>query len=254
MKIAITAQGKDLNTQVDPRFGRCTAIIIYDTETKSWESIDNQNAQMSGGAGIQTAQTISEKNVEVLLTGNIGPNAFQTLSAANIDVYTNVSGIVTDAITQFNSGQLEKRSAPSVESHAGMKQDVQNPESKDIRRIAIASEGEGSSAAVSAHFGRCPYYHLVDIKDNKVVSQRSVTNPFFNSHGQPGQVPQFINEQGAHVILAGGMGQRAVGFFQQFGIEVATGVSGSIENAVESYLKGSLSGYTPCNHDQGDCQ
>ena len=253
MKIAITAQDKSLDAQIDPRFGRCTAIIIYDTETEAWEVIENQNAQMSGGAGIHTAQKISDKNVDVLLTGNIGPNAFETLSAADISVYTDVTGTASYAIIQFSLGQLRKQSAPSVESHASLKNQTNKMQSKNEKRIAVACEGEGMSSTVSGHCGRCPFYHLIDIKDNTITSQKSVENPFFNAHGQPGQVPQFINDQGAHVILAGGMGQRAVEFFKQFGIEVATGVAGSVENAVEAYLSGSVSGYTPCNHDHGDC-
>ena len=249
MKIAITAQDKNLEAQVDPRFGRCAYIIIYDTEAKSWEAIENQNAQLGGGAGIQTAQSVAEKNVEALLTGNIGPNAFEALSAADITIYANVSGLVFDAISEFGSGQLKEYTAPSVESHAGLKQDVQKENSENKKRIAVASDGEDMSSSVSAHFGRCPFYILVDVEDESIVSNQSVSNPFYNAHGQPGQVPQFISEQGAHVILAGGMGQRAVEFYQQFGIEVATGVASSVQNAVEAYLSGSIGGYTPCNHD-----
>jgi predicted Fe-Mo cluster-binding NifX family protein len=50
------------------------------------------------------------------------------------------------------------------------------------------------------------------------------------------------------VIIAGGMGQRAVGFFNEFEIEAVTGASGKVEAVVEAYLNGSLKGNDPCVH------
>ena len=90
MKIIITSQGKDLNSEVDPRFGRCQFFIILDTETNDFEVIENPNIHAGGGAGTQAAQTVAEKGAEAVLTGNVGPNAFMTLTAAGIIVYTGV--------------------------------------------------------------------------------------------------------------------------------------------------------------------
>ena len=250
MKIAITSQGKDLNANVDPRFGRCQYFIIYDTETSNFETIENPNISAGGGAGIQTAQTISEKGVEAVLTGNVGPNAFRTLSAASIEIYAGVSGTVSEAVEQFKSGSLKPYESPSVESHFGMK-DAQSAPDKESgkKRIAVAAEDDGGlEANVSPHFGRCPYYTMVEVEGDKISLSYKVENPFFNEHGQVGQVPSFIRDQGAHVIVAGGMGQRAVGFFTEFGIEAVTGASGKIEAVVHAYLKGVLKGNAPCVH------
>lgn len=250
MKIAITAQGKDLNAEVDPRFGRCQYFIFYDIERGDFEYLENYNVSAGGGAGIQTAQAISEKGAEAVLTGNVGPNAFQTLSAAGIKIYAGVSGKVSEAIEQFKSGSLKPYEAPSVESHFGMTKEqetVSKPAGK--KRIAVAAEDDGGlEANVSAHFGRCPYYTMVDVEGDKIALSYKVENPFYGAHGNPGQVPSFIRDQGAHVIIAGGMGQRAVGFFDQFGIEAVTGAAGKVEAVVEAYLKGALKGYDPCVH------
>ena len=51
---------------------------------------------------------------------------------------------------------------------------------------------------------------------------------------------------GANVMLAGGMGRRAVEFFEQLGIEPVSGASGTVRQAVEKYLGGELSGVAPC--------
>jgi len=108
MKIAVTAKGGDLNSEVDPRFGRAAFIIIVDTETMGYEVIDNNaNVHAFKGAGIQAATTISERGVEVLLTGYCGPNAFRTLEAAGIKVGSDTTGTVAGAIEILKTGGVK---------------------------------------------------------------------------------------------------------------------------------------------------
>lgn len=121
MKICITSQGDNLESQVDARFGRCAYFIILDTESMDFEVINNASMQAGGGAGIQSGQLVSEKGVKVVLTGNVGPNAFQTLKAADIHVITGVSGLVKEAVTRYKNGELKPIDGPSVKSHFGMK-------------------------------------------------------------------------------------------------------------------------------------
>lgn len=121
MKICITSQGNTLESQVDPRFGRCAYFIIADPDTMDFEAIDNASAGSAGGAGIQSGQLISEKGVKVILTGNVGPNAFQTLNTAKIDIITGISGLVKDVINKYKNGELKSIGKSTVGSHFGMK-------------------------------------------------------------------------------------------------------------------------------------
>ena len=120
MKIAITAMGTDLESQVDPRFGRTQHFIFINTETMEFEAVSNESAGgVMHGAGIQTSQLISEKGLTKVITGNVGPNAFQTLTAAKINVFHAENVTVREAVETFNNNELEQitQSGPA---HAGM--------------------------------------------------------------------------------------------------------------------------------------
>ncbi len=113
-------------------------------------------------------------------------------------------------------------------------------------RVAISAEnGLGLESPVNPHFGRCPYFVFIDVDDQSILGVRSVANPFYNQH-QPGQVPAFVHEQGANVMITGGMGGRAVAFFQECGIQPITGAAGTVRQALEQYLSGKLQGAGPC--------
>ena len=121
MKIAITAKTNELESEVDPRFGRCRYFLVVDIETMDFDSISNESAMASGGAGIQAAQTLAKAGVELVITGNIGPNAFQTLTAAGIKVFTGANGTIKQVIEKHKLGELKETENPSVNNHFGMK-------------------------------------------------------------------------------------------------------------------------------------
>jgi len=122
MKIVITAKNPNLESEVDPRFGRCSYFLIVDTDTMSFENISNESTMASGGAGIQAAQNVAKTGAKIVITGNMGPNAFQTLSAAGIQVFTGANGSIKEAIEKYKKGELNKAESPNVGSHSGMRQ------------------------------------------------------------------------------------------------------------------------------------
>ena len=118
-------------------------------------------------------------------------------------------------------------------------------------RVAVsADDNNGLDSVVSPHFGRCPYYVLVDLEGQEVKQVNTVANPYYDNH-QRGQVPGFIRSQGAGVMLTGGMGRRALGLFEQYGVEAVTGASGTVRYALERYLGGELRGAAPCRKSTG---
>ncbi len=120
MKICVTATAGDLNAQVDPRFGRCQYFVIVDSETMAFEAMANEAIAAPGGAGIQAAQAMVNKGVDVVISGNIGPNAFQVLSTAGVKIATGAYGTVQEATEMYKSGKLGETGASTVAAHAGM--------------------------------------------------------------------------------------------------------------------------------------
>lgn len=120
MKVVVSSTGKDLDAQIDPRFGRCAYFIIVDTDTMAYEALDNANLALGGGAGIQSAQLVASKGAKVAITGNCGPNAVRTLAAAGVEVIVGQSGSVRRAVEDFKAGRLKTTTEPNVADHHGM--------------------------------------------------------------------------------------------------------------------------------------
>ena len=114
-------------------------------------------------------------------------------------------------------------------------------------KIAVTAENNnGLESTVAHHFGHAPYFMLVDVENDEVTSTQGIANPFAENH-QPGQIPGFIKQQNADVMLSGGMGGRAIQFFEQYGIKTATGAAGNVRQALENYFGGKLSEAAPCD-------
>jgi len=118
LKVAITAQGEDLESKVDQRFGRCSRFIVIDTETGDYQVVSNeQNLNASQGAGIQSAGNVNRFGVEAVITGYCGPKAFRTLRSAGIKVFCCTEGTVAGALEKFKRGELNEAKEANVESH-----------------------------------------------------------------------------------------------------------------------------------------
>lgn len=127
-------------------------------------------------------------------------------------------------------------------------------------RIAISTDGD----SVSAHFGRCPNFTIIDLEGDKVTKKEIIDNPGHH----PGFLPKFLHDQGVGCIVAGGMGKRATDLFSENNIKTMVGISGTIESVIEQIKKGTLQGgeslckpgagkgygldKTECTHDEED--
>ena len=120
MKICVSSVASNPDALVDPRFGRCQHFVVVDAETMEFETIPNDASRAAGGAGIQAAQTVVSRNVDVVLTGNVGPKAFQALSSAGVKIVTGAFGSVREAIERYKNGELAVVRGPTVDGRFGI--------------------------------------------------------------------------------------------------------------------------------------
>lgn len=117
-------------------------------------------------------------------------------------------------------------------------------------KIAISTD----RGYVSAHFGRCPAYTIVDIQDGRIIKREEIPNP---GH-QPGFLPVYLSQKGVNAIIAGGMGPRAQGLFTEKNIQTIIGVQGKIDEVIEKFLRQELeAGQDLCDHghhQEGACR
>ena len=107
MKVAIPADSKNPDSAVSLSFGRAPLFMIHDTETGSWESLENPAATAPGGAGVKAAQVLVDAGVSVVLAPRCGENAAEVLLAAGTDLYRTGKGSLAENLTAFEDGKLE---------------------------------------------------------------------------------------------------------------------------------------------------
>ena len=101
-----------------------------------------------------------------------------------------------------------------------------------MEKIAIAVDNN----KVSAHFGRCPSFAIIELQGNELSSQEIIPNPGHRT----GFLPEFFAEKGVHIIICGGMGRRALDLFSEKKIKTIIGITGEIGEVIEKYSKGQL--------------
>lgn len=106
MKIAIPVDKKDKGRKVNRSFGRAPYFLIYDSESKESNFIENPAVESRGGAGIKAAQTIIDNKPDVLLTPRCGENAAQVIEAASIKIYKSQGNSIEENIDKFVNDEL----------------------------------------------------------------------------------------------------------------------------------------------------
>ncbi len=109
IKIAIPSFGKDIDSEINPRFGRCEYFVIFNQDGKLVKSISNTGAEARRGAGVNAAQSLAEEKVKIIISGNIGPNAYMVLNSAGIEILSGALSMnVKEAFEAYKKGKLTK--------------------------------------------------------------------------------------------------------------------------------------------------
>jgi len=152
MKVAVSSSAQDINSPIDPRFGRCAYFLIVETDDMSFTAFANESATLGGGAGIQSAQFVVSKGAKAVITGNCGPNAIKTLSAAGVKVFLRVTGSIKEAVEKYKSGSLPSVGKANVSERGGLsaKSEVETPK----RQAPGGKKGLGRGMGMGRRQGR----------------------------------------------------------------------------------------------------
>jgi predicted Fe-Mo cluster-binding NifX family protein len=95
---------------------------------------------------------------------------------------------------------------------------------------------KGLNEWISEHFGRSPTFTVVDMETKEVQVLQNTGEHF----GGIKLTPEIMSEAGVEVMLCSGLGPRAIDMFEQLGIEVYVGVSGTVREAIRAFQAGLL--------------
>ena len=118
------------------------------------------------------------------------------------------------------------------------------------QRLAIAIEETGTKEIVAEHFGRCSKFNVCELDEGKnIIKNETYFNPLAGEHGGSCQLPGYVKQFSVSTIIAGGMGQKAVSNFLEYGISVITAPGLLYKDVLELFIQGKLSGYEICAHN-----
>jgi len=109
MKISLTSVAPNIDSEIDPRFGRGAYLLVVETESLQWEAHANPGMNASGGAGILAAQFVTDQKIYAALSGDFGPHALAALQAAGVSMYLYGNcRTAREAVEHFRAGTLER--------------------------------------------------------------------------------------------------------------------------------------------------
>ncbi len=115
MRVAFSASGSDLDSFLDPRFGRCAYLVFVDPESLAYEAVPNPGCSAGGGSGVRAAREVVERGAGVVITGQCGPNAFGVLAASGVRVLQAPREPLRRLLEYYKQGKLAEIRTPGPE-------------------------------------------------------------------------------------------------------------------------------------------
>jgi len=113
MKICFSASGENEKSMLNARFGRCPYFLVFDTDSKQWQTVNNRAAAEFRGAGVSAAQKVADLGCQIIVTGNMGPNAFNVMNTSDIKIYSgDLEKSIVDNLAMFEDNKLQELLSP----------------------------------------------------------------------------------------------------------------------------------------------
>lgn len=233
MRIIVSSDGKDLESNIDERFGRCNYFVIVDVEDSkilNVEFVDNLGANQGHGAGFKAAEQVGELKADFVITGELGPNSSSILEKLGIPSF-NASGKIKNAIEDFIKNNLKKIN--SNKDNISSELNKEDSDEKNEEKVFFPLlDNSGMNSKISDHFGHAPFFGLYHMNTKKLDIIENVLD-----HSDPTKSPIDQIEEAVHptIIFAKGIGGRAIQIIAQKGLKLKTGNYDTIKEALENF-------------------
>lgn len=107
-------------------------------------------------------------------------------------------------------------------------------------KVAVSSKGETLDSEVSDIFGRCPYFIIAEIEENKIIKFDAIENSSASQNQGAGiSAAQLVVEKDVNALITGNVGPRALDVLRQFKVEIYNG-NGTVNEALQKFMDGKL--------------
>jgi len=235
MKIAIATEG----TSVSPHFGRCQAYTLLDVEDGI--AVNRETIANPGHQPGFLPKYLSDMGVECIIAGGMGPRAQGLFAAQNIEFIIGVQGPIDEVIEKFLQQELEP-GEDQCSHKPGDEHNCQHQEAHSLDSIApgakicITAQDKTWEAEVDPRFGRAAYFLLLDPVQ---MQMEAVKNPYQDAPQGAGiQSAPLVADKGTRVLLTGEVGPKADQTLRSAGIQIITGVTGTVQEIIQNFSKG----------------
>lgn len=230
MRIIISSDGKDIESNIDQRFGRCNYFVIVDVENSkiiNVESVKNIGADQGHGAGLKAAEQVGELKADYIITGELGPNSTTVLEKLKISSFF-ASGKINEAVKNFIANNLKKINSVS-EKHSEISNTVSLEKTEGERIFFPLLDNLGLDSTISDHFGHAPFFGVYSMNSKNLKIIENVLD-----HADPTKSPIDQIEEAVHptTIFAKGIGGRAIQIIAQKGLKLKTGNYATVKDAL----------------------
>ena len=235
MKLAISTEGGN----VSAHFGRCptyTLVNIEDGKIVAREEIPNPGHQPGFLPGY-----LAERGVECIITGGMGPRAQDLFAQNNITAYIGVQGPIEDVLEKFLKDELEPGDDLCEHHHGEGHQHQEAPQAAQDTippgaKICLSATDKGMDSDIDPRFGRAPYFLILDPSAQQI---EVVRNPYLeDAQGAGISSAQMLVDKGVRIILTGQVGPKADQVLRAAGVQVISGASGTIREAIQNFARG----------------
>jgi predicted Fe-Mo cluster-binding NifX family protein len=235
MKLAISTEGGN----VAAHFGRCpayTLIDITDGNVVAREEIPNPGHEPGFLPGY-----LADRGVGCIIAGGMGPRAQSLFAQRNITTIIGVQGPIPDVLEKFLKNELEAGEDLCDHHHGQGHQCGESSRQDRVEvppgaKICLTATDKGLDAEIDPRFGRAAYFLILDPSVQQIEVAR---NPYLEeSQGAGIRAAQMLVDKGVRIVLTGQVGPKADQVLSAAGVQVISGASGTIREAIQNFAVG----------------